>query len=127
MLLLFSVFFIPVLCVFVSLSCFAFIFLWLLGVLCFLLCYSVVIKFKGKENKKMNTVVSFDWGRNTITVAFTDDDTAHYFSMNNVSTVKSAKERMRRELRKEMGMELSYLKYWMTDGSVDYYRANRKR
>ena len=74
----------------------------------------------------MNIVVSFDWGRNTITVAFTDRDAAHYFSMGNVSTTKGAKERMRRELRKETGVELSNLKFWRTDGSVDYYRADRK-
>ena len=74
----------------------------------------------------MNTVVSFDWWRNSITVAFTACHTAHYFSMGNVVTVKGAKERMRRELRREAGVELSNLKYWRTDGSVDYYRANRK-
>ena len=74
----------------------------------------------------MNTVVSFDWWRNSITVAFTDHNTAHYFSLGNVATTKGAKERMRRELRRETGVELSNLKYWKTDGSVDYYQANRK-
>ena len=74
----------------------------------------------------MNTVVSFDWWRNSITVAFTDYNTVHYFSMGNIVTVKGAKERMRRELRGETGVELSYLKYWKSDGSVDYYCANRK-
>lgn len=74
----------------------------------------------------MNTIVSFDWGRNTITVAFSGDDTAYYFSMDNVITVKGAKARMRRELRRATGVELSNLKYWKTDGSVDYYQANRK-
>ena len=74
----------------------------------------------------MNTVVSFDWLRKFITVAFTDYNTAHYFSMGNVVTVKGAKERMRRELRMATGVELSNLKYWKTDGSVDYYQANRK-
>lgn len=74
----------------------------------------------------MNTVVSFDWWRNTITVAFTDCNTSYYSSLGNASTVKGAKERMRRELRKETGVELSNLKYWRSDGSVDYYRANRK-
>lgn len=78
------------------------------------------------EDYILNTVVSFDWGRNTITVAFADCNTAHYFSMGNVSTVKGAKECMRRELRKETGVELSNLKYLRTDGSVDYYRADRK-
>lgn len=70
----------------------------------------------------MNTVISFDWSRHTITVAFTDYNTAHYFSWGNADTIKGAKERMRRELRRETGVELSNL----TDGSVDYYRANRK-
>ena len=74
----------------------------------------------------MNTVVSFDWWDRSITVAFTDYNTAHYFSLGNTSTVKGAKERMRRELRKETGVELTDLKYWRTDGSVDYYCANRK-
>lgn len=74
----------------------------------------------------MDTVVSFDWGRNTITVAFTDYNTAHYFSMGNASTAKGAKARMRRELRRETGVELSNLKFWRIDGSVDYYFANRK-
>lgn len=74
----------------------------------------------------MNTVVSFDWGRNTITVAFTDYNTSHYFSLGNVCTAKGAKARMCRELRKETGVALSNLKYWRTDGSVDYYRTNRK-
>lgn len=74
----------------------------------------------------MNTVVSFDWWRDTITVAFTDYNTAHYFSMGNASTVKGVKEHMRRELRKETGVELTNLKYWRADGSVDYYHANRK-
>ena len=74
----------------------------------------------------MNTVVSFDWWHNSITVAFADYDTAHYYSMGNVVTVKGVKERMRRELRRETGVELSNLKYWRTDGSVDYYLANRK-
>lgn len=74
----------------------------------------------------MNTVVSFDWWHNSITVAFTDCNTAHYFSMGNAVTVKGVKARMRRELRRESGAELSNLKYWRTDGSVDYFRANRK-
>ena len=74
----------------------------------------------------MNTVVSFDWWHKDVTVAFTDYNTAHYFSMGNASTVKGVKERMRRELRRTTGVELSNLKYWKTDGSVDYYRANRK-
>lgn len=74
----------------------------------------------------MNTVVSFDRWRNSITVAFTNYNTAHYFSIGNVVTVKGAKARMRRELRRETGVELSNLKYWRTDGSVDYYLANRK-
>lgn len=74
----------------------------------------------------MNTVVSFDWWRKCITVAFTDCNTEHCFSMGNVVTVKGAKERMRRELRRVTGVELTGLKYWRTDGSVDYYRANRK-
>ena len=74
----------------------------------------------------MNTVVSFDWWHKFITVAFTDYNTVHYFSIGNVVTVKGAKERMRRELRRATGVELSNLKYWRTDGSVDYYCANRK-
>ena len=74
----------------------------------------------------MNTVVSFDWWYNSVTVAFIDCNTAHYFSMGNVVTVKGAKERMRRELRRATGVKLSSLKYWRTDGSVDYYCANRK-
>ena len=74
----------------------------------------------------MDTVVSFDWWHKSITVAFTGYNTAHYFSLGNVVTVKGAKERMRRELRRKTGVELSYLKYWKSDGSVDYYRANRK-
>lgn len=74
----------------------------------------------------MNTVVSFDWWHKSITVAFTDYNTAHYFSFGNVVTVNGAKKHMRRELRRETGVELSNLKYWRTDGSVDYYHANRK-
>ncbi len=74
----------------------------------------------------MNTVVLFDWWRKSITVAFTDCNTAHYFSLGNVVTVKGAKGRVRRELCRKTGVELSNLKYWRTDGSVDYYRANRK-
>lgn len=74
----------------------------------------------------MNTVVSFDWWRNSITVAFTDCNTAHYFSMGDAVTVKGVKARMRRELRREMGVELSNLKFWKSDGSVDYYHADRK-
>jgi hypothetical protein len=31
----------------------------------------------------MNTVVSFDWWNKSITVAFTDYNTVHYFSMGN--------------------------------------------
>ena len=74
----------------------------------------------------MNTVVSFDWWHKSVTVAFADYNTAHYFSMGNVVTVKGAKGRMRRELRRATGVKLSNLKYWWTDGSVDYYYANRK-
>lgn len=74
----------------------------------------------------MNIVVSFDWWHKFITVVFTDYNTVHYFSIGNVVTVKGAKERMRRELRRATGVELSNLKYWRTDGSVDYYCANRK-
>lgn len=74
----------------------------------------------------MNTVVSFDWWHKFITVAFTDYNTVHYFSIGNVVAVKGAKECMRRELRRATGVELSNLKYWRTDGSVDYYCANRK-
>ena len=106
--------------------CFSlFCFVLFSGVSTFCLCYIVVIRFKGKENK-MNTVVSFDWWHKSITVAFTDYNTAHCFSIGNVVTVKGVKARMRRELRRETGVELSNLKYWRTDGSVDYYRANRK-
>ena len=74
----------------------------------------------------MNTVVSFDWWRKYITVAFTDYNVAHYFSMGHAVTVKGVKARMRRELRRATGVELSNLKYWKTDRSVDYYCANRK-
>lgn len=74
----------------------------------------------------MNTVVSFDWWHNSITVAFVDYDTAHYFSMGDAVAVKGVKARMRRELLRETGVELSYLKYWKSEGSVDYYHANRK-
>ena len=74
----------------------------------------------------MNTVVSFDWWHRSITVAFNDCNTVHYFSLGNVVTVKGAKRRVRRELCRERGVELSNLEYWRTDGSVDYYRANRK-
>ena len=74
----------------------------------------------------MNTVVSFDWWRNSITIAFTDCNTAYYYSMGNAVTVKGVKERMRRELRGETGMELSNLEFWKSDGSIDYYHANRR-
>jgi hypothetical protein len=46
--------------------------------------------------------------------------------MGNAITVKGAKSRMRRELCMATGVELSNLKYWRTDGSVDYYRADRE-
>lgn len=74
----------------------------------------------------MNTVVSFDWWHNSITVAFVDYDTAYYYSMGDAVTVKGVKARMRRELRRATGVELSNLKYLRSDGSVDYYHANRK-
>lgn len=74
----------------------------------------------------MNTVVSFDWWHNSITVAFTDCNTAYYYSMGNAVTVKGVKERMRRELRGESGMELSNLEFWKSDGSIDDYHANRR-
>lgn len=74
----------------------------------------------------MNTVVSFDWWHRSITVAFTDRNTAHYFLMGNAVTVKGVKAHMRRELRKEACVELSNLEFWRSDGSVDYYHANRK-
>lgn len=73
----------------------------------------------------MNTIISIDWGRYTIAVTFTDYNTAHYFSFGNAVTIKGAKSRMRRELRRKTGAELSYLKYWKSDGSVDYYQAKR--
>ena len=73
----------------------------------------------------MNTVVSFDWWHKYITVAFTDYNVAHHFSMGNAVTVKGVKARMRRELHRATGVELSNLKYWRTDGSVDYYQAKR--
>ena len=74
----------------------------------------------------MNTVVSFDWWHKSITVAFTDYNTAHTISMGNAVTIKESKRHMRRELRRATGLELSNLKYWRTGGSVDYYCANRK-
>lgn len=74
----------------------------------------------------MNTVVSFDWWHRSITVAFTDCNTAHYFLMGNAVTVKGVKARMRRELRRETGVKLSNLEFWKSDGSVVYYHANRK-
>lgn len=74
----------------------------------------------------MNTVVSFDWWRKFVTVVFSDYNTVHYFSMGNAVTVKGVKARMRRELRKEVGMELFNLKYWRTDGSVDYCHTSRR-
>lgn len=74
----------------------------------------------------MNTVVSFDWWHKYVTVAFTDYNTEHYFSMGNAVTVKGVKARMRRESCRATGVELSNLKYWKSDGSVDYYHANRK-
>ena len=75
----------------------------------------------------MNTIVSIDWGvgHYTITVSFTDYNTVHYFSFGNAVSIKGVKSRMRRELRRKTGVELSYLKYWKSDGSIDYYRTKR--
>lgn len=74
----------------------------------------------------MNTVVSFDWWHMSITAAFVDYDTVHYYSMGDAVAVKGVKARMRRELFREMGVKLSNLEFWKSDGSVDYYHANRK-
>lgn len=74
----------------------------------------------------MNTVVSFDWWHNSITVAFVDYGITHYHSMGDAVAVKGVKARMRRKPRRETGAESSNLEFWKSDGSVDHYHANGK-
>ena len=82
----------------------------------------------------MNTVVSFDWWNKSITVAFTDYNTAHYFSLGNVvymldigknRTLRGAKSHIRREVSSKHDVTLSRMRLVKDTPPVTFLLAKR--
>lgn len=74
----------------------------------------------------MNTIIAINWARNTATVAFTDiEDMGYMFSIGRVTTLSSAKARIRRVMFKQYGITLSRMRFEKSTGDIDYYRSNR--
>ena len=74
----------------------------------------------------MNTVIAINWARNTATVSFTDiEDMGYMFSIGRVTTLSSAKARIRRVMFKQYGITLSRMKFVKSTNAIDYFRSNR--
>lgn len=74
----------------------------------------------------MNTIITVNWVRNTITVSFTDiDDMAYTIDLGKVSTLRDVRARVRRELFNKYGIALTCMNLVKSTNAVDYFRSNR--
>ena len=74
----------------------------------------------------MNTIIAINWARNRATVSFTDiKDMGYSFSLGEVTTLSSAKARIRRVMFKQYGITLSRMKFEKSTNDIDYYRSSR--
>lgn len=75
----------------------------------------------------MNTIIAIDWARNLAVVSFTDIEGVYKFGLGEVTTLSSAKARVRRILFKQYGVTISRMKLERATTAVYFLRANRVR
>lgn len=73
----------------------------------------------------MNTIIAIDWTRNWAEVSFTDIENVYAFCLGEVTTLSSAKARVRYILLKQYGVTLSRMRFERSINDIDYYRSNR--
>ena len=73
----------------------------------------------------MNTIIAIDWVRDWAVVSFTDVENIYTLSLGEVTTLSSAKARIRRVMFKYYGIKLSRLRFEKSTGAIDYYRSDR--
>lgn len=73
----------------------------------------------------MNTIIAIDWARNLTVVSFTDIEGVYKFGLGEVTTLSSAKARVRRILFKQYGVTISRMKLERATTAVYFLRANR--
>lgn len=73
----------------------------------------------------MNTIIAIDWARNLAVVSFTDIEGVYKFGLGEVTTLSSAKARVRRILFKQYGVTISRMRFEWSTNDIDCYRANR--
>lgn len=73
----------------------------------------------------MNTIIAIDWSRNWVVVCFTNIENVYTFVFGEVTTLSSAKARVRRIPFKQYGVTLSRMRFERSTNDIDYYRSNR--
>lgn len=73
----------------------------------------------------MNTIIAIDWVRGRVVISFTDVENIYTLSLGEVTTLSSAKARIRRVMFKYYGIKLSSLRFEKSTSAVDYCLANR--
>ena len=73
----------------------------------------------------MNTIIAIDWARDWVVVSFTDVENVYTFSPGGVTTLSSAKARIRRVLFKYYGIRLSRMRFERSTNAIDYFRSSR--
>lgn len=73
----------------------------------------------------MNTIIAIDWARDWAVVSFTDVENIYTLSLGEVTTLSSAKARIRRVMFKYYGITLSRMKFVKSTNAIDYFRSNR--
>ena len=73
----------------------------------------------------MNTIIAIDWARDWAVVSFTDVENVYTLSLGEVTTLSSAKARIRRVMFKYYGIKLSRMKFVKSTNAIDYFRSNR--
>ena len=73
----------------------------------------------------MDTIIAIDWARGWAVVSFTDVENIYTLSLGEVTTLSSAKARIRRVMFKYYGITLSRMKFVKSTNAIDYFRSNR--
>ena len=73
----------------------------------------------------MNTIIAIVWARDWAVVSFTDVENIYTLSLGEVTTLSSAKARIRRVMFKYYGITLSRMKFVKSTNAIDYFRSNR--
>lgn len=73
----------------------------------------------------MNTIIAIDWARDWAVVSFTDVENVYTLSLGGVTTLSSAKARIRRVMFKYYGITLFRMKFVKSTNAIDYFRSNR--